>query len=97
MQKFILALALTLFAGNALALSPLEEGVDGKMLPTLNVDPKVAPYYEKLNTDQRLCSGKHPGTIRIIRAGDMITQDYSAERLNIELDSNDTITRAYCG
>jgi hypothetical protein len=35
--------------------------------------------------------------VRWIEPGGMITMDYSAERINFELDANSVITRAYCG
>jgi hypothetical protein len=38
-----------------------------------------------------------PGTLRIIRPGDAITEDYSETRLNAELDANDRIIRLWCG
>jgi hypothetical protein len=34
---------------------------------------------------------------RIIRPGDMVTEDYSESRLNIEIDANEKISRVYCG
>ncbi len=35
--------------------------------------------------------------VRIIRPGDMVTEDYSEQRLNIEVDANEKISRVYCG
>lgn len=37
----------------------------------------------------------HP--VRIIRPGMAVTMDYSAERLNIEVDAAERITRVTCG
>ncbi len=34
---------------------------------------------------------------RVVRPGDAVTMDYSAERLNIELDDKDVISRIACG
>lgn len=37
-----------------------------------------------------------PGSVRIIRPNEAVTMDYRADRLNIELDARDKITRIYC-
>ncbi len=37
------------------------------------------------------------GIVRIIRPGDVVTQDYNENRLNLELDGADRLARAYCG
>lgn len=42
-------------------------------------------------------TGGNVATIRIIRPGDMVTKDYRTDRLNVELDDNDVVTRVYCG
>ena len=36
-------------------------------------------------------------TVRIIRPGMAVTMDYSAERLNIEIDPVERIAAVYCG
>lgn len=41
-------------------------------------------------------SGLAPGA-RVIRPGDAVTEDYSTDRLNIDLDANDRVTRLWCG
>jgi Peptidase inhibitor I78 family len=41
-------------------------------------------------------AGLPPG-VRVIRPGDAITEDYSDQRLNIDLDANDRVTRLWCG
>lgn len=38
-----------------------------------------------------------PMGARVIRPGDAITEDYSAARLNIDLDATDRIASAWCG
>ncbi len=35
-------------------------------------------------------------TVRIIRPGMAVTEDYSTERLNIEIDARETIVRVSC-
>ncbi|MEP0707596.1 MAG: I78 family peptidase inhibitor [Parvibaculum sp.] len=36
-------------------------------------------------------------TIRVIRPDEAVTQDFRTDRLNVELDADDNITRIYCG
>ncbi len=36
-------------------------------------------------------------TVRMLRVGQMRTQDYNPNRLNIEADANGTVTRVFCG
>jgi len=36
-------------------------------------------------------------TLRVIRPGDAVTEDYSTSRLNVELDGQDRILRPSCG
>lgn len=38
-----------------------------------------------------------PETVRIIRPGDAVTEDYSPSRLNVVLDDKDIITEFWCG
>ena len=35
--------------------------------------------------------------VRVIRPGQAVTMDYRADRLNVEIDSADTITAVRCG
>ena len=44
-----------------------------------------------------MVTGGNVATIRVIRPGDMVTKDYRTDRLNVELDENDVVTRVYCG
>lgn len=37
------------------------------------------------------------GSWRIIRPGQAVTMDFSAERLNVEVDGNERISRITCG
>lgn len=41
-------------------------------------------------------AGLPPG-VRVIRPGDAVTEDYSDQRLNVDLDANDRVTRLWCG
>lgn len=36
-------------------------------------------------------------SLRIIRPGDAVTEDYRTDRLNIDLDDAEVITRIWCG
>ena len=38
-----------------------------------------------------------PQPLRIIRPGMAVTMDYSAQRMNVDLDRADVMTRIYCG
>lgn len=38
-----------------------------------------------------------PGTLRLIRPGEAVTEDFSATRLNVMLDAQDRITALTCG
>lgn len=35
--------------------------------------------------------------IRVIRPGTMVTRDYRIDRLNVDLDAKDVVTKIYCG
>ena len=37
------------------------------------------------------------GAVRVIRPGMAITEDYSDNRLNIDIDAGNVITRVWCG
>ncbi|MFD1943900.1 I78 family peptidase inhibitor [Paradevosia shaoguanensis] len=37
------------------------------------------------------------GQVRVIAPGDMVTQDFVEERLNLEIDAAGNLTRARCG
>ncbi|MCF8470806.1 MAG: hypothetical protein K9G30_08470 [Parvibaculum sp.] len=41
--------------------------------------------------------GEGVATVRVIHEGDAVTQDFNAERLNIELDADENVTKIYCG
>jgi len=43
----------------------------------------------------RLAAGAR--TLRIIRPGMAVTMDYRADRLNLDLDDKDVVTRVHCG
>jgi len=42
-------------------------------------------------------TGEGVATIRVIRPDQAVTQDFRPDRLNVELDAEDKVTRIYCG
>jgi len=48
-------------------------------------------------TTGRVWRESHAGLIRPISPGQAVTRDYRADRVNIELDADNRITRVYCG
>ncbi|MEQ8268527.1 MAG: I78 family peptidase inhibitor [Parvibaculum sp.] len=52
------------------------------------------PYDE---AEESITGGEGVATVRVIRPGDMVTKDFRPDRLNVELDGEDTVTKIYCG
>lgn len=52
------------------------------------------PYDE---AEQAVSGGGNVSTVRVIRPGDMVTRDFRPDRLNVELDDEDKVTKIYCG
>ena len=48
-------------------------------------------------TEAEAKAGSGATMIRWIRPGDMVTKDFREERLNLDVDAQGKITRAYCG
>jgi len=42
-------------------------------------------------------AGTFPESVRMIRPGTMVTQDYQSERLNVHINENGRIVRIDCG
>jgi hypothetical protein len=42
-------------------------------------------------------SGDMPEGARLLLPGAMATMDYREDRMNVEVDASDTVTRVYCG
>jgi hypothetical protein len=53
------------------------------------------PYSAEAVEKARLASGSK--TVRVIRPGMAVTMDYRIDRLNIDLDEKDVVTRVHCG
>lgn len=52
------------------------------------------PYSE---AEGELETGGEVATVRVIRPDEAVTQDFRPDRLNVELDAEENITRIYCG
>lgn len=52
------------------------------------------PYSE---AEGELQTGGEVATVRVIRPDEAVTQDFRPDRLNVELDAEENITRIYCG
>lgn len=40
---------------------------------------------------------RHPGTVRLIHPGTMVTADFKTDRLNVQLDHDEIVTKIYFG
>lgn len=94
MRYLILALALTLspaasHAGDA--KTPVDTGPDAC---------NAAQHQDLVGQDEAAVAeaGITPGVkARVFGPGTMLTRDYFADRINVELDENGTVVRIYCG
>ena len=50
---------------------------------------------DKLQSDAQKSTGS--GSVRVIRPGQAVTMDFRSDRLNIEVDDKETVTRITCG
>ncbi|PKP79224.1 MAG: hypothetical protein CVT81_00510 [Alphaproteobacteria bacterium HGW-Alphaproteobacteria-3] len=55
----------------------------------------IGKSYEEAKGD--IEAGEGVTTIRVIRPDQAVTQDFRPDRLNVELDAEDNVTRIYCG
>lgn len=94
MRYLILALALTLSAAASHA---------GEATPPVNTGPdacNATQYQDLVGQDEAAVAeaGITPGVkTRVYGPGTMLTRDYFADRINVELDGNGTVVRIYCG
>jgi len=56
------------------------------------VGQRISPQLEQ---EARARSGAR--LLRVMRPGQVVTQEYSSERLNLQLNDYDVVVRAYCG
>lgn len=52
------------------------------------------PYSE---AESEIKAGEDVATIRVIRPDEAVTQDFRPDRLNVELDAEDNVSKIYCG
>lgn len=54
---------------------------------------------ESLSEELKEAARKHAGAqqVRVLRAGEATTLEFNAERLNLHVDDDDTVTDARCG
>jgi hypothetical protein len=53
------------------------------------------PYTADAVEQARIASGSR--TVRVIRPGTAVTMDFRVDRLNVDLDEKDVVTRVHCG
>lgn len=76
-------------------------GSSGIVIPGQGGDPapcgadRLAAYIGQPVT--ALPGDDAPGSVRVIRPGDAVTEDYSETRLNVSLDGSDIIAALTCG
>lgn len=81
----------------ALALAPLVAGCVAAQEPDRNVCG-TAGMQDLIGQDKSVLAAMAlPQGTRIITPGMAVTEDYSASRLNIELDARGRITGLWCG
>lgn len=86
MRTTLVISALLLAACQApVAGTPAEDACGASALEHLVGAPAIAAEEETT-----------PDNTRIIRPGDAVTMDFNPERLNIEIDENERISRVYC-
>ncbi|WP_293335945.1 I78 family peptidase inhibitor [Parvibaculum sp.] len=47
--------------------------------------------------ESEITAGENVATIRVIRPGEAVTEDFRPDRLNVELDEEENVSRVYCG
>lgn len=87
--------ALVLAAGLALAACERETIVRHDPTGALGVCP--APAFQEFVGQPYANARFDWPSLRVIRPGDPVTRDYRQDRLNIDLDEADVITRIWCG
>ena len=90
--------AILLLTGVA-ACAPVPPATEPVQLAACSVDGVTdavgKAYSAALGDRTRVRSGAK--TVRVIRPGMAVTMDYRTDRLNIDLDEKDVITRLHCG
>lgn len=83
--------------GDGVQARPVSDDAgDARRCDVARVDPLAGHAATPSNLDlARELSGAD--SVRVIAPGQPVTADYSASRLNLEVDENDVILRAACG
>lgn len=83
---------LTLMTGGCMSIAPPEPPVMSES------DPCDAGAYRQLIGVDISETGLIGGALlRIIRPGDLVTEDHRPDRANVAVDAQDRIVRAFCG
>ena len=82
--------ALVLLAGCVAQMQPAP-----KPAPTTCAAPRLQGLLGQSAT--KLQAMRFASQVRIIRRGTAVTMDYLENRLNIEIDADENISRVYCG
>lgn len=77
-------------------IAPLEPK-DGRLVPAVRVCAAESLQHLVGQPASVLEGMKLRGSVRVLRPGMMVTQEYRLDRLTIEVDANEIIIRVACG
>lgn len=94
---WIFSAALVLAACSSVDLG--EPGNGGPAASICNADKASHTVGRALSArvEQEALYSSGASLLRVIRPGQVVTQEYRAERLNLQLNDHGTVVRAYCG
>ncbi|MAM61986.1 I78 family peptidase inhibitor [Maritimibacter sp. UBA3975] len=81
----------------ATMLTACERGAEVRHDPTGQLGVCPAPAFQDFVGQPYANTRIEWPDLRVIRPGDAVTEDYLQNRLNIDLDENEVITRIWCG
>jgi len=91
----ILLVALTACAPAA-PIAPAETAAPDAACSAAGAESLVGKIYSADSVEQaRIASGSK--NVRVIRPGMAVTMDYRVDRLNVDLDEKNMVTRVHCG
>lgn len=96
-RSFILTCALLALTGCSCAGTQEAQVAVGTEL--CKAGPAQFALGESLSEELKEAARKHAGAkeVRVLRAGEATTLEFKAERLNLHVDDDDTVTDARCG